>query len=133
MKQKKICQIYVIEKYPYALFKFVKFCLHCCVWCWISTRKCQISDYKETRIVHFLCPLPTVVGGRLWNLSQENVQVFYKNQNIMYEPEAFICRYPQMYSAHSPQFVGTVLKELTLQEEVQTKVFYDFIFLKKEL
>ena len=46
-------QTYVIEKYPN---------VHSCVWSCNSTRDCQISDSRATRIESFYRSLPTMVN-----------------------------------------------------------------------
>ena len=54
IKVRKTC--FQIEKYLYTLSKFVNLCLYCCVWCWSSTRECQFSDSRTTKIANFLPP-----------------------------------------------------------------------------
>ena len=88
----------------YIVYIFAKFGSYSFVWCWGSTRECQISNSRATRVANFLCILPNYGGGRLGSFPHEKFLMFYRNQNIICVSSTLLLKFSSNFKVLVPPF-----------------------------
>lgn len=94
--------LYSGEKQFQILVYIFKFYKNCCVWSQKGTNECQISDFRETRIVNFFRLLPTMLRADLeiylrkifWYFTKANMSSYAREpENIPHKH----CIYMKIY------------------------------------